>query len=190
MKARSGQSLFPLALMTLLVGLTFWLQQASEIRSQPSDSLLRHDPDYFVENFTLRRLDASGTLQNMLVAKKMVHYPDDDTTVVTAPQMSFPKGKRPTFLTAREGLVGPQGGEVALVGDVRGVRKATAKDPEIVFTTTHLTVFPDDEVARTGAPVTIVQGASIIRGVGMEADNKTQIYQLLSQVNSTIEKQR
>jgi lipopolysaccharide export system protein LptC len=38
--------------------------------------------------------------------------------------------------------------------------------------------------------VTIVQGASIIRGVGMEADNKTQIYQLLSQVNSTIEKQR
>jgi lipopolysaccharide export system protein LptC len=38
--------------------------------------------------------------------------------------------------------------------------------------------------------VTIVQGASIIRGVGMEADNKTQIYQLLSQVNSTIEKRR
>jgi hypothetical protein len=81
-------------------------------------------------------------------------------------------------------------GEVALVGDVRGVRAATAADPEIVFTTTHLTVFPDDEVARTNAAVTITREASVIRGVGMEADNKTQLYQLHSQVNSTIEKKR
>ncbi|MCB1892877.1 MAG: LPS export ABC transporter periplasmic protein LptC, partial [Rhodocyclaceae bacterium] len=36
--------------------------------------------------------------------------------------------------------------------------------------------------------VTITQGASVVRGIGMEADNKTQVYQLLSQVNSTIEK--
>jgi LPS export ABC transporter protein LptC len=51
-------------------------------------------------------------------------------------------------------------------------------------------VFPDDEVARTTAAVTITQGASIIRGVGMDADNKTQIYRLHNQVNSTIEKKQ
>jgi lipopolysaccharide export system protein LptC len=88
------------------------------------------------------------------------------------------------------GWSAPDAREVELVDDVRAVREATRTDPEIVFTTSHLTVFPDDEVARTSAPVTMVQGASVIRGVGMEADNKTQIYQLLSQVNSTIEKKR
>lgn len=185
-----SQSLFPVALLTLLVGLTFWLQSATEVKDPFSDGKLRHDPDYFAENFTVRRFGDTGGLQNMLVARKMVHYPDDDTTVVTEPRMSFLKGPRPTHLSADQGLVGPDAREILLVGNVRGVRAATAADPEIVFTTTRLTIFPDDEVSRTGAAVTIVQGASVVRGVGMEADNKTQIYQLLSQVNSTIEKKR
>jgi lipopolysaccharide export system protein LptC len=185
-----AQSLFPIALMVLLVGLTFWLQQATAIKDGYSDSLLRHDPDYIVENFTVRRFAPTGGLQNTLVARKMVHYPDDETTVATEPRMSFFKGPRPTHLSATQGLVGPDAREVVLVGNVRGVREATATDPEIVFTTSHLTVLPDEEVARTTAAVTITQGASIIRGVGMESDNKTQIYQLHNQVNSTIEKKQ
>lgn len=183
-----GQSLFPIALMTLLVGLTFWLQRATEVKDDFNDSKLRHDPDYYAENFTVRRFASTGGLQSTLVAKKMVHYPDDDTTVVTEPQMSFLKGPRPTHLTANQGLVGPDAREITLVGNVRGVRAATATDEAIVYASSHLTVFPDDEVARTSAAVTITQGASVVRGIGMEADNKTQIYQLLSQVNSTIEK--
>lgn len=183
-----GQNLFPIALMVMLVGLSFWLQRASDIKDPHSDSLLRHDPDYYAENFTVRRFAKTGDLQSTLVAKKMVHYPDDETTVVTDPQMVFLKGPRPTHLSAKQGLIGPDAREVALVGNVRSVRAASATDPEIVVTTTHLTVFPDDEVVRTTAAVTITQGASVVRGVGLEADNKTQIYQLLSQVNSTIEK--
>lgn len=180
--------LFPIALMLLLVGLTFWLQRATEVRESFGDGLLRHDPDFFVERFTLRRFAPTGGLQSTLSAEKMVHYPDDETTVVTAPRMSFFKGTRPTHLTAKQGLVGPDAREIALVGSVRGVREATRTNPEIVFTTSHLTLFPDDEVVRTTAAVTLAQGASVIRGVGLEADNKTEIYQLLSQVSSTIEK--
>lgn len=183
-----SQSLFPIALMTLLVGLTLWLQRATEVKDNFSDSKLRHDPDYYVENFSVRRFAPTGGLQNTLFARKMVHYPDDETTVITEPQMSFFKGPRPTYLSANQGLLGPDAREVSLVGNVRGVRTATTSDPEMVFTTSHITVFPDDEVLRTSAAVTITQGASVLRGVGLEADNKTQIFQLLSQVNSTIEK--
>ncbi|MBS3916396.1 MAG: LPS export ABC transporter periplasmic protein LptC [Sulfuritalea sp.] len=185
-----GQSLFPIALLTLLVGLTFWLQRATEVKDNFNDSKLRHDPDYFAENFTVRRFTASGGLQSTLAARKMVHYPDDDTTVVDEPRLSFFRGDRPTHLTAKQGLIGPDAQEIALVGNVRGVRAATPTDAEIVYTSSHLTVYPDEEVARTSAAVTITQGASIVRGVGMEADNKTQIYKLLSQVNSTIEKKQ
>ena len=187
---RFGQGLFPIAILTLLVGLTFWLQSATELKSTGSDSLLRHDPDFFVENFKLRRFAPTGELHNTLVAEKMVHYPDDETTVVYEPRMTFLKGPRPTRLDARQGLVAPDAREVELVDDVRAVREANRTDPEIVFTSSRLTVFPDDESVRTSAPVTMVQGASVIRGVGLEADGKTQIYQLLSQVNSTIEKKR
>lgn len=185
-----GQSLFPIALLVLLVGLTFWLQRATEIKDNFSSSRLRHDPDYFAENFTVRRFAPSGGLQSSLTARKMVHYPDDDTTVIDEPRMAFFRGGRVTHLTAKQGLVGPDAQEVTLVGNVRGVRSATPTDAELVYTSSHLTVFPDDEVARTSAAVTITQGTSIVRGIGMEADNKTQIYKLLSQVNSTIEKKQ
>ena len=185
---RFGQGLFPIAILTLLVGMTFWLQSAMEIKAVDSDSLLRHDLDFFVEKFQLRRFAPSGELRSTLVGEKMVHYPDDETTIVSEPRMVFLKGPRPTRLSSKQALVAPDGREVAMVGDVRGVRDATEKDSEIVFTTSHLTVFPDDEIVRTTAAVTLTQDASIIRGVGLEGDNKTQIYQLLSQVNSTIEK--
>ena len=128
-----SQSLFPIALMTLLVGLTLWLQRATEIKDNFSDSMLRHDPDYYVDNFTVRRFAPTGGLQSTLIAKKMIHYPDDDTTVITEPQMSFLKGPSPTHLSAKQGLLGPDGGEIVLVGNVRGVRSATTSDPEVVY---------------------------------------------------------
>ncbi len=189
MKLKShGQSLFPIALMLMLVGLTFWLQRAAEVKGGFSDSKLRHDPDYIVDKFTVRRFAPTGALQSTLVAEKMVHYPDDETTALTGPRMSFFRGPRPTHLSAKQGLVGPDGREVALVGGVRGVRDATSADPEIVFTTSHITILPDDEIVRTTAAVILTQAASVIRGVGLEGDNKTQVFHLLSQVNSTIEK--
>lgn len=61
MKLRS-QTVFPIALLLLLVGLTFWLKRASEAEGLFSDSLLRHDPDYFAEDFTVRRFDKTGLL--------------------------------------------------------------------------------------------------------------------------------
>lgn len=188
MKLRS-QTVFPIALLLLLVGLTFWLKRATEAEGLFSDSLLRHDPDYFAENFTVRRFDKTGLLQNRMTAKRMVHYPDDDTSVVAEPKILFLKGPRPTHLSANQGLIASDAREVVLIGNVRSVREATQTDPEIVLTTSRLTIFPDDEVTRTDAAVTITQGPSIIRGVGMEADNKTLIYQM-NQVNSTIEKKR
>lgn len=185
-----GQSLFPIALMVLLVGLTFWLQRATEVKGGFSDSKLRHDPDYIVEKFTVRRFASTGALQNTLVAEKMVHYPDDETTFVVEPRVSLHSETRPTHLSARQGLVGPDAREVALTGNVRGIREASKTDSEIVFTTTHLAVFPDDEMVRTSAAVTIRQDASVIRGIGLEADNKTQVFQLLSQVSSTIDRKQ
>lgn len=187
---RFGQGLFPIAILTLLVGLTFWLERTTEMKIDGRDSKLRHDPDFFVENFKVRRFAPTGGLQSTLVAQKMVHYPDDETTVVSEPRMSFFKGPRPTHLSAKQGLIAPDAREVTLVGNVRGVREATKTDPEVVFITTHLTVLPENDIVRTNAAVTVVQGASVVRAVGLEADNKTKIIELLSQVNSTIEKKR
>ncbi|MBK9022032.1 MAG: LPS export ABC transporter periplasmic protein LptC [Sulfuritalea sp.] len=78
----------------------------------------RHDPDYWVENFEVRRFDIDGKLQHTLIAKKLVHYPDDDTTIVTAPQLTYHRGA-PAEISARMAYVGTDGKEIDLVDDVR-----------------------------------------------------------------------
>jgi lipopolysaccharide export system protein LptC len=181
------QSLFPVAILTLLGALTFWLEHATQMDTPRDDAKNRHDPDYITESFELRRFGPTGALQNTLSGKKMVHYPDDDTTLLTEPRVSYFGGPQPTHVSANQGLVASDAREIALVGDVKAVREARGDDPATVLTTETLTVFPDDEIARTSAAVTIVQGASVVRGVGLDADNKTGIYKLLGQVRANIE---
>ena len=82
-----GASLFPLAMLVLLAALTFWLNRL--IQDDKPRGPQRHDPDYWVERFEVRRFDIDGQLQHTLVGDKLVHYPDDDTAIVTAPHISY-----------------------------------------------------------------------------------------------------
>ena len=66
------------------------------------------------------------------------------------------------------------------------VRRENLKGPETVLTTSTLTVLSDEEIAHTKAPVTITQGETIINGIGMETNNKTQISVLGGRVHGTI----
>jgi lipopolysaccharide export system protein LptC len=181
-----AQALFPLLILTLLAGLTFWLEHTSRVVEEHNDGRYRHDPDYTVDNFTLRRLDAQGKLEYSLVADAMLHYPDDDSTEVIAPRLTHVGRPQPMHLSAKRAHVSKDGNEVVLYEDVRAVREATAKDPEVVVTTSQLSVYPDRDFAVTDKPVRIVQGQSVMNGVGMEIDQKNMVYKLLSNTHGTI----
>ena len=141
MKDHRSASLFPLAMLVLLAALTFWLNRV--IEGEKPRGPQRHDPDYWVENFEVRRFDIDGKLQHTLIAKKLVHYPDDDTTIVTAPQLTYHRGA-PAEISARMAYVGTDGKEIDLVDDVRVVRQgATGDVPPTVLETRALKIFPD-----------------------------------------------
>ncbi len=192
----SIQTLFPIAILTLLAALTFWLQRAAEIRAPRNTGLIRHDPDYSAEKFTVRSFGPNGDLKSKMAAEKMLHYPDDESTLVTEPRISNVTKDHTVLISARSGNIAADAREVVLTQDVRVIRQSTklsekppiTSEPPTVLTTSALTVLPDDEVAHTTWPVLITQGASVMRGTGLEADNKTAIYKLLSRVSGTIEK--
>lgn len=187
MKDRSA-SLFPLAMLVLLAALTFWLNRV--IEGDKPRGPQRHDPDYWVENFVVRRFDLDGKLQHTLVARKLLHYPDDDTTIVTSPQLTYHQGA-PAEISARMAYVGTDGKEIDLVDDVRVVRQgATGDGPPTVLETRALKIFPDAEKGHTGAPVVITQGKSILRGSGLEFDNKTGVTVLRGRVTGTLHSNR
>src|SRR5258708_13662500 len=75
-------SWLPLAALALLVVLTLWLNQLVQAPGARADGSKRHDPDLMVENFNARKLGADGAVLYTLVARKMVHFPDDDSALL------------------------------------------------------------------------------------------------------------
>ncbi len=183
----STAPLLPLFLLALLAGGTFWLERVTRVESDAGNGKNRHDPDYVIDNFTTRSFNLDGGLQHMLSAQRMLHYPDDETTEVNAPALVYFDQTPPTRVSAKLAWVSRDGKEVRLIEDVRMVREASAARPALVVSSAELSVFPDDEIARTDKPVTIVNGQSTLSGRGLEANNRTQLFTLLGHVRGTIQ---
>ncbi|MBI4755614.1 MAG: LPS export ABC transporter periplasmic protein LptC [Betaproteobacteria bacterium] len=182
--------LFPLVILTLLAALTFWLEHATRPEAGGPDGKLRHDPDFIVDRFVARTLDPQGQLRHSLTARRMLHYPDNDTTDVTDPRLVYFGQEQPMRLFANHAEVSGDGNKVTLLGNVTVVRDATANDPAVVLTTTAMTVLPDLEQASTDKPVRIVQGQTVVTGVGLELDNKARVLKLLADVHANIPRKK
>lgn len=175
--------LFPIILLALLAGLSFWLQKTVDQGETRSDGKLRHDPDAIAENFVVRRFDDTGNVKYRLTAPYLVHYPDDDSSELQSPVLiSYRPDAAPVTLTAKHAKVTAKGETVYLWDDVSATRAATPERPEMVARMPDLTTQPDVGIAFTNSPVEITQGQSWIKGVGAHLDNNTSTLVLQSQV--------
>jgi lipopolysaccharide export system protein LptC len=180
----SGASLFPLAIVALLAALSFWLERAVLFDDSGRSGKDRHDVDFIVENFSMRHFDATGALQHSGSAVKMVHYGDDDSTEITAPDFTL-HNKPALRITAQRAWMSKDGKEVRMENDVHLVRNGTEGSPETVVTTQLMFVYPDDELAHSDTAVTMTQGRSVVTGSGFDANSKKQLFALRGPVHGT-----
>jgi lipopolysaccharide export system protein LptC len=179
-------ALFPFALLASLAVLTFWLDRLVEPAQPVSQTAGRHDPDYMVDKLKAVRTNEAGAVIYTLAAERMVHYPDDDTTVLTLPRFVSLRSKQaPVTITAREGLLSGNGDNVYFKEDVTVTRAAYADRSEMVMRTTYLHVIPDDNIAKTDRPVTITDAATVVNAVGLEMNSDTRVLKLHSRVQGT-----
>ena len=183
------QTLLPVFLLAMLAGLTFWLAQMMQTSAPVQDGRQRHDPDYLIEKFTLRRFDAQGKLQHVLEARSMTHYPDNDATDLVSPKVTALGGAAPLHVSATRGTVASEGKVVVLRDGVVIRRDAAPGALPATFTTTEVTVYPDDEYLTTAAPVTLVEGKSTVSGLGFELNNRTLNAVMHSRVRATYQKE-
>ena len=180
-----GSALFPLSLLLVLSLLTFWLRYATELDESRRDGKNRHDPDYILTDVVSRKLDQNGNLAYTLRATDVRHYPDDDTTDLTQPNLvhnNHKSGVPPVTVSADRGHLTHDNDQVDLYGNVRLYRPPFPKHLEMTATMEQLTAFPNDETAFTKSPVLMTQGNSWAKGVGMQVNNRTQTYIIESQV--------
>jgi lipopolysaccharide export system protein LptC len=181
-RANPVATLFPLLLLGMLAGLTYWLDLASRAPTGTDDGKSRHDPDYIVTQFLAKRFDTEGNLQHTLTAEELRHYPDDDSSEITLPHLIYHRAPV-TTISARTAQISSKGEHVQLIDEVRIVRSGSADKPDGVLTTARLDTWPDAEIAKSSHPVTMTQGPSSIRGSGFSIDNTLSYFVLEGPVN-------
>lgn len=174
---------FPVGLVFLLALLTFWLDRMVQPGGAKKDGSGRHDPDYWVENFTASRMGPDGVPKHVLTAGRMTHYPDDDSTDLVRPRLTnFPVGVPPTHIQAQAGKVSSNGEQVWLTDQVKVTREAGRGASELTVTTNYLHVIPDKNFVQTDREVVMHNADTDVSATGMELDGKTRIIKFLSRV--------
>jgi lipopolysaccharide export system protein LptC len=179
--------LFPLMLMVALALLTFWLERTARIE-QYHPSLRRHDPDYLVHNFRVTAYGTNGLPESTLGARKMVHYPDDDSTELDAPRVVQTKpGEAPMTLTADRGALSQDGEDTFLYDNVLLVRSAIPQQPEMRMQTNFLHIVRARSLVRSDREVTVREEGRSLTGRGLEYDNGSRVLHLRDKVQGRFE---
>lgn len=176
----------PILLMLLLGGMSLWLKQTIEGPVSGPRQEIHHEPDAMVDRFSVTRLDEHGRPELRLSADRMVHYSDDDSTELKAPQLSKNEAEATLSVRADRGLVTRDYDQAYFYDNVRLTRQSGADQPGLQVATQYLHVAIRQDLLTTDKPVTITQGQSVLSGTGMEYDRKSGRLSLLSDVKATV----
>jgi lipopolysaccharide export system protein LptC len=127
----------------VLGGITAWMQSDLLDESTNEQQLItdNHDPDYYIENFTAVGMDIDGNRQYVLEAERMVHFPDDDTSLLDKPHViQYESERSPTHIYSETGWISANGDEVILTGNVRVIRGRDSTGSGGVTTTDKLNI--------------------------------------------------
>lgn len=169
----------PLAALALLVGLTTWLNLLVQPAAPRAAGNTRHDPDVIVDNLHARKLGVDGRVLYTLVARKMVHYPDDDSASLEHVKVEAFEPKQPRLTAvADRGRLEEGGDRVHVEGNVVVVREGDDKSEPARLTTDRLLVLPETGVASTKSEVVLTTPSSHAVAAGMELDNRARTIKL------------
>jgi len=139
-----------IAIVVVLAALTAWMQ--SDLLTEPEHNQAveeRHDPDYYIENFTALGMDLDGSRKYVLEAARLVHYPDDDTALLDKPHViQYSPGQAPTHIYAETGWISPDGDEVIMTGNVRIIRGRDESGSGGVTTTERLRIVLEEPISQ------------------------------------------
>jgi len=164
----ANRSLLTSVVLSLITAGSWWLAQRAETqipyRPQP------HSPDYYLNDFSAITTGADGQPEKRLRARRMVHYPDDDSTELVRPRMTFYQSPDPPWrIRSDSGWIAGNKEQVLLQGEVNIDRDGGANVRPMHIITRDLRIRPDDDYAETEAAVHARSDRSWIEAEGMQA---------------------
>ncbi|MCB6183690.1 LPS export ABC transporter periplasmic protein LptC [Leeia sp. TBRC 13508] len=166
---------FPLAVLLLLAGLSFWLRQIVQPTKLKLDGSDRHDPDYVIEKFVATRMGANGVPTHLLTADKLVHYPDTDTSELFSSHLiQYQPGLPDEHIVSKVAIRDKTGNKLYFDKGVTMSRAGYAKKPALHIYTTNMTVWPEEKRMETDAVVVLTEGTTKITAQGLTYNQLTK----------------
>ena len=183
----------PIILIGLMALGTYWLARNTPVFGLP-DAIRppRHDPDYYMREFSVKTFDAGGRLKSEVFGSEARHYPDTDTLEIDKPRIrSFNARGELTVATAIRALTNADGSEVQLLGDAVVTRAGTqAADghtsPTLEFRGEFLHAFLSTERVKSHKPVTLIRGGDRFNADRLDFDNVGRVLELNGRVRGTL----
>jgi len=152
---------------------------------------LTHDPDYFMQNFSVRTFHASGQLKSEVLGAEAWHYPDTDTLEIDRIRVrSYDDHGQLTTATANRALTNADASEVQLIGNAVVIRQPVGHAGEVAapmeFRSEFLHAFMNTEQVKSNKPVELTRGQDRFSGDAMDFDNLGRVVELHGRVKGTL----
>lgn len=145
---------------------------------QIADSFMTHIKHY--------RYNAKGLIESVLSAKTTTHYPYQDKTTFSKPQLTFyNQGDISWNISSHYGNSFNGIHKLLLQQQVKAKQPATSSRTETSINTNTITIFPDKSLAQTPEEVMIMQANGITQGKGMKINLKTHLLTFSSNSRGT-----
>ncbi|PVE07350.1 LPS export ABC transporter periplasmic protein LptC [Limnohabitans sp. Rim28] len=182
----------PLILFGLLALGSWWLVRSMpELLPPGTDKLLRVEPDYRLEKFTVKSFDLSGRMTREISGQSATHFPAKQELHIQNIRI-FAENELGARLQAqaRLGVSKEPEQRVELSGDVLAVRAADKKGPRVTLKGEAVTALMDEERLVSSVPVEIVRGGDVFTSENMDFDIRNGHYELQGRVKSVLSPDR
>lgn len=175
-----------LLLISFLAIISGWVFESIEKHPILTKEKPRHDPDYFLKNFTATSMNNRGKPDYQVKAKYLKHYPDDDSMELQQPLFSFYNNNIKTWTAqANEAHVTKDSKKINLKGNViLNQIKSSDKNSPVKLTAEQLTIEPEQNIAHTKSNITMQHGNNTIQSRGMKANLDKNRIEFLSKTRS------
>jgi lipopolysaccharide export system protein LptC len=182
MAARVDKRYLGLLALVLVAVASIWLQRSAGPGAQHVTGIEK-SPDYFLEEFVAKTMDAEGRLNQQLEAKSMVHFEGENVADLVAPHFTSYRPDGQVWTIKSETAKAYHDQDLLLLqGAVAIRRQPLAEDGPVDINTRELKIYQSSELAETSEAVEIRDHRGVTWGEGMKADMKEGHLQLLSKV--------
>jgi lipopolysaccharide export system protein LptC len=182
----------PVVVMAALALGSYWLvRTAPEVAVAERVRPVSHEPDYFIEGFSIKNFDGTGRIRTEVAGSKANHFPDTQTLEIDKVHIrALDESGRVTTASALKAISDKDASEVQLIGNAVVVRQAAdpadQRTPRLEYRGEFLHLFTDTEVVKSHKPVELLRGRDRFSADQLEFDNVAQVLVLNGRVKGTL----